>query len=125
MAMISVGELVVTAPDRLAMALWPASTCAENLSPRRAGNAAALVADGHAFSLLCEGRAERPLQTGAGRPLRGFDLRVTEALDDAAPYADLLSGVTHRLHDPAGSLARWSATRAALRATFGVGSRSA
>jgi len=123
-AMISVGELVVIAPDRLALALWPASTCAANLSHAKRATLA-LVAEGHAFSLLCEGRTERPLQTGAGRPLRGFDLRVTEALDDAAPYADLLSGVTYRLHDPAGALARWSATRAALRATFGVGSRSA
>ena len=122
-AMISVGELLVTAADRFALALWPSSTCAANLS-RTKRVTLALVADGSAFSLLCEVRVERPLDVGADRPLRAFDLRVVEVIEDAAPYADLLTGVTYSLHDRAGTLARWTATRAALRATFDVALRS-
>jgi hypothetical protein len=50
--------------------------------------------------------------------MRGFVLRVTAAVEDAAPYADLLSGVTYRLHDPQATLARWRRTRAALAAVL-------
>ena len=48
--------------------------------------------------------------------MRGFVLRVTAAVEDAAPYADLLGGVTYRLHDAQATLARWRRTRAALAA---------
>ena len=52
LAMVSVGELVVAADGRLALALWPTSTCAANLA--RTGRATlAVVTDGLAFSLRC------------------------------------------------------------------------
>ena len=117
LAMVSVGELVVAADGRLALALWPTSTCAANLA--RAGRATlALVADGLAFSLRCRVDDEITITVGEDPAMRGFVLRVTAAIEDAAPYADLLSGVTYRLHDPQATLARWRRTRVALAAVL-------
>jgi hypothetical protein len=113
LAMVSVGELVVAADGRLALALWPTSTCAANLA--HTGRATlAVVADGLAFSLRCRVDDEFPITAGADPAMRGFVLSVTAAMEDAAPYADLLSGVTFRLHDAETTLARWRRTRAAL-----------
>ena len=117
LAMVSVGELVVAADGRLALALWPTSTCAANLG--RAGRATlAVVADGLAFSLRCHVDDEFPITTGEDPAMRGFVLRVAAAIEDAAPYADLLSGVTYRLHDAQATLVRWRRTRAALAAAL-------
>jgi hypothetical protein len=114
-AMVSVGELVVVADGRLALALWPTSTCAANLA--RTGRATlAVVADGLAFSLRCRVDDELSIAGGEGPAMRGFVLRVSAATEDSAPYADLLSGVTYRLHDTQATLARWRHTRAALAA---------
>jgi hypothetical protein len=121
-AMVSVGELVMAADGRLALALWPASTCAANLA--RTGRATlAAVADGSAFSLRCHVDHEVPIATGEDPSMRGFVLRVTTAIEDAAPYADLLTGVTYRLHDPQTTMARWRRTRAALGAVLAAPAR--
>ena len=59
LAMVSVGELIVAADGRLALALWPTSTCAANLA--RTGRATlAMVTDGVAFSLRCHIDNELP-----------------------------------------------------------------
>jgi hypothetical protein len=117
LAMVSVGELVVAADGRLALALWPTSTCAANLG--RAGRATlAVVADGLAFSLRCHVDDELPITAGEDPAMRGFVLRVAAATEDAAPYADLVSGVTYRLHDAQATLVRWRRTRAALTAAL-------
>jgi hypothetical protein len=117
-AMVSVGELVVIAQDRLALSLWPGSTCAANLSRERRATLA-LVAAGVAYSLSCRSAGERELLSDPHPPTRAFDLHVAESTEDSAPYADLLTGVTYRLHDPDAALTRWRSTRAALRAAFG------
>jgi hypothetical protein len=115
LAMVSVGELIVAPHQRLALALWPTSTCAANLS--RTGRATlASVADGRAFSLRCQVDDQRPIAAGEHVAMRGFALRITAATEDAAPYADLVGGVTYRLHDAKATLARWRRTRAALAA---------
>src|SRR5437660_12204739 len=115
MAMVSVGELIVAPQQRLALALWPTSTCAANLSRTRRATLAA-VAGGHAFSLRCEVDDQRPIAAGQDVAMRGFALRITAATEDAAPYADLVGGVTYRLHDVDATLARWRRIRAALAA---------
>jgi hypothetical protein len=117
-AMVSVGELVVIAQARLALSLWPGSTCAANLSRERRATLA-LVAGGVAYSLSCRNARERELRSDPHPATRAFDLRVAESIEDSAPYADLLSGVTYRLHDSAAALTRWRSTRAALAAAFG------
>lgn len=122
LAMVSVGELIVAADGRLALALWPTSTCAANLA--RTGRATlAVVTDGVAFSLRCHIDDELPVTAGEDPAMRGFVLRVTAAVEDAAPYADLLGGVTYRLHDAPATLARWRRTRAALAAVLAAPAR--
>lgn len=117
LAMVSVGELVVAADGRLALALWPTSTCAANLA--RTGRATlAVVADGLAFSLRCRVDEEVPITAGEDPPMRGFVLRVIAVTEDAAPYADLLTGVTYRLHDAQVTVTRWRRTRATLAAVL-------
>lgn len=117
LAMVSVGELVVAADERLALALWPTSTCAANLG-RTSRATLAVVADGLAFSLRCHVDDELPITAGEDPAMRGFVLRVVAAIEDAAPYADLLSGVTYRLHDTQATLVRWRRTRDALAAAL-------
>ncbi len=122
LAMVSVGELVVAADGRLALALWPTSTCAANLA--RTGRATlAVVTDGLAFSLRCHVDNDFAITAGEHPAMRGFVLRVTAAVEDAAPYADLLGGVTYRLHDAQATLARWRRTRAALAAVLAAPAR--
>jgi hypothetical protein len=116
-AMVSVGELIAAANERLALALWPTSTCAANLA--RTGRATlSVVADGLAFSLRCHVEDEFPITAGEDPAMRLFVLCVAAATEDAAPYADLLSGVTYRLHDAEATLVRWRRTRAALAAAL-------
>jgi hypothetical protein len=117
LAMVSVGELALVAERRIALALWPASTCAENLDRERRATLA-VVLDGHAYSLRCRVVAVQPVDDGADPPLRGFELDVISTLDDVAPYADLVSGITFRLHDEPATVARWRRTRSALRGSF-------
>jgi hypothetical protein len=38
-----------------------------------------------------------------------------------APYADLVSGVTFRLHDEVATIGRWRRTRSALTESFAAG----
>jgi hypothetical protein len=115
--MVSVGELALVSERRLALALWPTSTCAANLDRERRATLA-FVLEGHAYSLRCRVVAEHSLGDGPDPPLSGFGLEVTAALDDVAPYADLVSGITFRLHDEAATLCRWRRTRSALREAF-------
>ena len=120
LAMVSVGELVAAADGRLALALWPTSTCAANLA--RTGRVTlAVVTDGLAFSLRCHVDDELPITPGEDPAMRGFVLRVAAAIEDAAPYADLVTGVTYRLHDAQGTLVRWRRTRAVLAAALAEG----
>jgi hypothetical protein len=122
LAMVSVGELALIAERRLALALWPASTCAANLDRERRATLAVVLA-GHAYSLRCRVVAGHELGDGPDAPLRGFELEVTSVLDDVAPYADLVSGVTFRLHDEAATVGRWRRTRFALRESFAAAER--
>jgi hypothetical protein len=117
LAMVSVGELVVAEDGRLALALWPTSTCAANLS-RAARATLGVVVDGLAFSLRCRVDDELSITTDEDPERRAFVLRVAAATKDSAPYAQLLSGVTYRLHDAQATLARWRRTRAALAAVL-------
>ena len=114
--MVSVGPLVVAADGRLALALWPTSTCAANLA--RTGRATlAVVADGLAFSLRCHVDDELPITAGEDSAMRGFVLRVVAAMEDSAPYADLLTGSRVACMTP-GDPGSWRRTRAALAAVL-------
>jgi hypothetical protein len=119
-AMLSAGEVLVTAPRAVSLALWPGSASTANL--RRAGRATlATVHAGAGWYLRCRALRERDLLLPSGRRLTGFDLRVEEVLEDVVPYAELTGGIGFRLAEPAPVLAAWREAVAAMRSAAETG----
>ena len=115
-AMLSVGELVALAPDRLRAALWPASTATRNLTSRPQATIAA-VHEGAAYCLRCRARRGVDLDVSSSEAgLAFFELELEDILEDVVPYAKLTSGVTFTLADGPAGIARWDERIAALRA---------
>lgn len=112
-AMLSAGEVVAVGERRLALALWPGSSAAENLAERPRATLAAVV-DEASWALRIEAREAGAIETPLAGRLRGFAADVVATTSDRAPYAVLESGVTFRLKDGAGVRARWAEVRAAL-----------
>jgi hypothetical protein len=114
LALLSIGEVVVMDDRRLRTALWPGSTAVRNLARSRRCTLAAVV-DEASYTVRVSVRSRGELAiAGAGRRAV-FDAHVEESRIDVAPYAVLDSGIRFRLTSRAPALARWAATRAALR----------
>ena len=114
MAMVSVGEVVVSGDSSLRLALWPGSTATRNLTPSGSATLAA-VADGTSYSVRLVVTRDGEVETPLAGQLARFEARVEGASADEAPYAVLESGVRFRLKDPPSVLARWAELRQALR----------
>jgi hypothetical protein len=112
-AMLSCGEVVATGPDRLSIALWPASTAAANLAARPQATLSA-VADSTSWTLSLAVVGTGEVTTPLSGTLRSFDIRLVKVTSDQAPYATLESGVTFRLMDREATMSRWLQLRAAL-----------
>jgi hypothetical protein len=113
-ALLSVGEVVRVAPDRLRLALWPGTTATRNLGTG-AQATLAVIHDGDAFYLRLRTRRGPDLSAG-GMDNARFDAEIEEILHDRVTYARITSGVTFELPDPVAVLARWRATVDALLA---------
>jgi hypothetical protein len=112
-AQLSVGEILSVGPAELLVAVWPRSATAQNL--RRDGRVTmSLVHDG----ALLEMRALASLvaEHKTKLELTVFRVKIESVSEHRAKYADVLSGVTFRLHDPDKVLARWREQIAMLRA---------
>jgi len=114
LALISVGELLATAPAKIRLAVWSTSTTTRNVD-RDGRCALALVHAEISYVIHCLTSPAGSIDQLDGPPLSVFDLAVVEVLEDVAPYATLTSGVTYELHDPAAVVARWKRTIALLR----------
>lgn len=114
LAMLSVGEVIARGPRSLRMALWRNSTAARNLA-RSERATLALVHDGAGYSLRLATRQGRDVEGPLSGRLTSFACTVEDAIVDEAPYAELTSGVTYRLRDPADVLPRWQEAVDALR----------
>ena len=114
LALISVGELLATAPSKMRLAVWSTSTTAKNLD-RDGRCALALVHAEISYVIRCLTSPAGSIDQLDGLPLSVFDLAVVDVLEDVAPYATLTSGVTYELHDPAAVVARWKRTIGLLR----------
>jgi hypothetical protein len=113
LALLSVGEVLALDDRTLRLALWPASTATGNLASEPRVTLAAVV-DGVSLSVRLTTRPAGTLELPTGA-LAVFDATVAEARGDVAPYAVLESGIRFRLTEPAETLQRWAATRAALQ----------
>lgn len=115
LAMLSVGEVVAVDARTLRVALWRKSTAEGNLSPT--GRATlTLVHGGAGYSLRCSAVRGEDIETPSGHGLSYFELRVEEAFEDVAPYADLTGGITYKLKVPASVFPRWRSTVDAMLA---------
>jgi hypothetical protein len=114
-AMLSVGELVAIDPRTLRAALWLHSSTSTNLTRTEQG-LLSLVADGRAYSVRVTAIRGPDLELGQHGQLAQFTLEVQQVVEDAADYAELVSGVTFRLLQPEAVIPRWERTVAALRA---------
>lgn len=107
-AMISVGEIVALNRAQLRLALWPGTTTTANMI--RTGKATLAVLTGgkaHYVRLTLE---HLPALPDARHPRERFAALVFAAREDVAQYADIVSGVTIRLHEPDSVLGRWRET---------------
>ena len=109
-ALLSVGEVLAASDTEVRLALWPDSQTTANL--RRTSRATmTCVRAGAGFYVELEAQAV----PGLVQELAAFRCSVSGVLVDRADYADLTSGMTFSLKDPAAVLPRWSRVVAALR----------
>jgi hypothetical protein len=114
-AMLSVGEVVATAPDVLHAGLWLHSGTSKNLT--RSGRATlVLVSDGNGYYVRVNATRGSDLDLGPEGRLAYFVLKVEDVQEDSADYAKLTSGVTFKLKDPDQVVVRWQHTVDALKA---------
>jgi len=109
-ALLSAGDAVVVSPRSLRFALFPQSATAANVT-RDSRVTITLACDRG----MCEVRLRARRLEPSEMPLAMFEATVEDARMHVAPYADVSSGVTFRLHDPETVLARWERQIAALR----------
>ncbi len=112
-AMLSVGEVLAISPTELRIALWPDTQTSGNLL--RTGQATLVIVHrGKAvyIRLTCDSLGEL---AHAHHPRTRFLARVVSYREDVAAYADITSGITFELKDPAAGIARWEQTLGELR----------
>lgn len=112
-AQLSVGEILAVNSAELLIAVWPNSHTAGNL--KRDGKLTlSLVHDGALLEVRATARVAAEQQTTLG--LTVFRLTIEAVTEHRAKYAEVVSGVTFRLHEPEAVLARWREQIAMLRA---------
>jgi hypothetical protein len=107
-AMISAGEILALDRQQLRLALWPGTTTTGNMIRTSKATLAAFI-DGkaHYVRLLLDQLPELP---DAEYPRARFTATVAGSRTDTAKYADIMTGVTIRLKNPAEVLKRWEKT---------------
>jgi hypothetical protein len=112
-SMLSVGELVLRTDRDLRLALWPASSATANITATGRATLVTVV-DGVLYSLRLSLGPPTRIPSEQYGYLAAFDAHVEEVRVDAASYADVLSGIRFRLHEPEDVVQRWVEMRAAL-----------
>jgi hypothetical protein len=101
-AMLSAGEMLALDASEVAMLLYEGSHTSRNLA--RDGRLTLTLPLDHG---LCEMRLRATAKKQEGRH-RYFTALVEDVRQHRSHYADVVSGVSFRLHDPTAVLARWS-----------------
>ncbi|WP_322906349.1 pyridoxamine 5'-phosphate oxidase family protein [Paenibacillus campi] len=112
-AIVSVGEVLVMNAYTLRIALWTGTQTTANLL--RDGRALLTVVIGgssYALRLRASVLSELP---DAAYPRVRFTAQIEHVREDIAKYAELLTGVTYRLHEPVQVVQRWQLTLDELR----------
>jgi hypothetical protein len=101
-AMLSAGEMLALDASEIAMLLYEGSNTSRNLE--RDGRLTITLPRDRG---LCEMRLRAAAKKQEGRH-RFFTASVEDVRQHRSHYAEVVSGVTFRLHDPTAVLARWS-----------------
>jgi hypothetical protein len=101
-AMLSAGEMLALDASEVAMLLYEGSNTSRNLA--RDGRLTVTLPRDRG---LCEMRLRAAAKKQEGRH-RFFTASVEDVRQHRSRYAEVVSGVTFRLHDPTAVLARWS-----------------
>jgi hypothetical protein len=108
-AMLSAGDIIALDHSRIGIVLYAESTTSKNLA--RDGRLTLTFPRGRG---LCEVRLRAKEENVDGQ-YRYVIATVEDVREHLAHYADVLSGVTFRLHDPASVIKRWKSQIASLR----------
>jgi hypothetical protein len=111
-AQLSAGEVLAVDAATLLVAMWPNSNTAQNMQ-RDARLTLSLVHDGALLEIRARARLVAEHQTALD--LSVFRLHIERVDAHRAKYAEVLSGVTFRLHEREKVLARWHEQIAMLR----------
>lgn len=111
-AQLSVGEVLAVDPQTLLVAMWPNSNTAHNMA-RDGRLTLSLVDDGALLEIRARASLVAEQQTALN--LSVFRLHIERVDVHRAKYADVLSGVTFRLHERETVIARWREQIAMLR----------
>ena len=101
LAYLSAGEVLVHAPGRVSVCLWPTSRTTANL--QRVGRGVLYAA---AAGAVWEAKFVATLRGGSDTPVI-FDGEVIEVHRHAAPYAEVTTLIGFRLSDPPSTVERW------------------
>jgi hypothetical protein len=111
LAMLSPGEVLVTDPRSVRLALHATSRTCQALRETGRG-LLSVVVDGAAYRVRVRARAV-PVPAVAGSD-ELFVADVEEVVEDRVPYARLTHGIGYELEDVPGTLLRWEAKLARL-----------
>jgi len=111
-AQLSAGEILAVNAATLLIAIWPDSNTTRNLA-RDGRLTLSLVHDGALLEIRARAHALAQRQTSL--ELSVFRVEIESVTEHRAKYAEVLSGVTFRLYEPAQVLARWREQIAMLR----------
>ncbi|MCP3723569.1 pyridoxamine 5'-phosphate oxidase family protein [Paraburkholderia sp. CNPSo 3272] len=111
-AQLSAGEILAVNATTLLIALWPQSSTTANLM-RDGRLTLSLVHDGALLEIRARSHAVAQRQTAL--ELSVFRVEIESVSGHRAKYAEVLSGVTFRLYEPAQALSRWREQIAMLR----------
>lgn len=114
LALLSAGEVVVTSPTEVRLALWPSGTTTANLrlEPKCT---LALVHRNAAHYVRCVAAPQPDLVMAMGPVRSRFHLRVEWYRVDVVGYATITSGITFELANERETLASWRETVSLLR----------
>ncbi|SDC52442.1 pyridoxamine 5'-phosphate oxidase family protein [Paraburkholderia lycopersici] len=111
-AQLSAGEILAVNGAALLIAIWPQSNTTRNLA-RDGRLTLSLAHDGALLEIRA--RAHLVAQRQTALELSVFRVEIESVAEHRAKYAEVLGGVTFRLHEPERVLARWREQIAMLR----------
>lgn len=111
-AMLSVGEILAIHPKHLNFAIWPHSKTTKNIE-RTSRISLAMVHEGALWEIQLNAKR---VADKAETKLALFTADVKSVRVHKVDYADVLTSVTYRLHDPESVVKRWDQQIEQLRA---------